>query len=80
MDAFLYNDKDVEELGLNGKLKNHYCIDCGSKNIESLNFISHSASTLQLRYIFEHVLNGIEINDKTVLDIGSRLGAVLYVV
>jgi hypothetical protein len=80
VDAFLYSDNDVEELGLNGQLKNYFCNDCGSKNIESLNFISHSTSTLQLHYIFEHVLNGMEVNDKIVLDIGSRLGSVLYVV
>ncbi|GES91330.1 hypothetical protein GLOIN_2v1599680 [Rhizophagus clarus] len=79
VDAFLYSDKDVEELGLNGQLKNYFCNDCGSKNIESLNFISHSTSMLQLQYIFGHVLNGIEIDDKIVLDIGSRLGCVLYV-
>ena len=42
-------------------------------------FISHSASLFQLRYIFgSNVLGDIE--GKTLVDVGSRLGSVLYTV
>ncbi|XP_024941582.1 uncharacterized protein LOC107268352 isoform X2 [Cephus cinctus] len=76
VDEFLYNDNDIEELLNAGKLQQYYCKNCGSKNIKSLIYISHSLSQDALHYIFNHLLPILK--DKTILDIGSRLGAVLY--
>ena len=39
-------------------------------------FITHSASVEQIKYIFQHLLP--DLRNKTVLDVGSRTGAVLY--
>ena len=51
--------------------------DCGSKNTSELIFVSHSCSKAQLEFIFRALLP--ELNDShTVLDVGSRLGAVIY--
>ena len=41
-------------------------------------FISHSMSREQLKFIFCDLLP--DMNGKTVLDIGSRMGPVLYAV
>jgi predicted O-methyltransferase YrrM len=40
-------------------------------------FISHSASVLQLQFLYQVVLAD-KCKDKVIVDIGSRLGAVLY--
>jgi hypothetical protein len=45
-----------------------------------LNFISHSASVVQLQFLFQVLLKGERSKGKVVLDVGSRLGAVLYAV
>ncbi|XP_011504865.1 PREDICTED: uncharacterized protein LOC105367779 [Ceratosolen solmsi marchali] len=76
VDEFLYDEEDVEELVEEGKLKRNYCKDCGSKNIDSLIFTSHSMSRADLFFIFNNSLPTLE--NKVVLDIGSRLGSVLY--
>lgn len=39
-------------------------------------FVSHSASTQQMKYLFEDLLP--DLHNKTVIDVGSRLGVVLY--
>lgn len=39
-------------------------------------FISHSFSILELKFLFHHVLP--DLTGKVVVDVGSRLGAVLY--
>ena len=43
-------------------------------------FISHSSSLVQLRFVFQAALPSIVTNlaDKLLVDVGSRLGAVLY--
>ena len=44
-------------------------------------FISHSSSLMQLKFIFQAALPMILLNsltNKLMMDIGSRLGAVLY--
>ncbi|KOC62465.1 hypothetical protein WH47_04125 [Habropoda laboriosa] len=68
VDAFLYDNKEVNELIENGQLDNLYCVDCGSNNVKE--------------YIFDmlHIFHGVlpPLQGKTLLDIGSRLGAVLY--
>eukprot|EP00727_Mastigamoeba_balamuthi_P007378 m51a1_g3260 hypothetical protein (367) ;mRNA; f:192009-193109 len=86
VDAFLYpDDDDVDELCDKGLLARAYCEDCGSRRTQPLNFISHSASRDQLDFIFgKRVLLGAaagapeNLRGATVVDVGSRLGAVLY--
>ncbi|KAL3989954.1 hypothetical protein ACH3XW_29725 [Acanthocheilonema viteae] len=81
VDAFLYDDDDVDELVDQGALSREYCAQCGCREIMSLTFISHSLSIDQLRYAFT-VLVPLTENMKgtLIVDIGSRLGAVLYAV
>lgn len=76
VDEFLYDDDDMNELIDDGKLKKYYCANCGSHNMKHLIFISHSMSRDALYFIFNTLLPTIK--GKTLLDIGSRLGAVLY--
>lgn len=82
VDSFLYTDDDLEELYSEHKLSYQYCKDCGSTNIVPLNFLSHSASQNQLNFIFGPnflMRRGDDLAGCTVVDVGSRLGAVLYV-
>lgn len=44
---------------------------------QDLIYISHSMSREQLQYIFKVVLPS-DLEEKQILDVGSRLGAVLY--
>lgn len=76
VDAFLYEEGEVDKLVDEGKLSNSYCIDCQSKNIADITFITHSASKKCLEFIFRNALPNLK--EKTVLDVGSRLGVVLY--
>eukprot|EP01124_Arcella_intermedia_P025522 TRINITY_DN4577_c0_g1_i1.p1 TRINITY_DN4577_c0_g1~~TRINITY_DN4577_c0_g1_i1.p1 ORF type:complete len:328 (-),score=67.11 TRINITY_DN4577_c0_g1_i1:68-979(-) len=76
VDSFLYPDDDaVDELCATGKLSRNYCKNCLSTDIEPINFISHSMSEEQTRWIFNSLP---DLTGKRVLDIGSRLGVVLY--
>ncbi|KAG0012188.1 hypothetical protein BGZ80_000142 [Entomortierella chlamydospora] len=77
VDGFLYTEDDVDGLCDEGKLSRNYCLKCGSKDTKPLNFISHSASVVQLQFLFQVLLKDKSKN-KVVLDVGSRLGAVLY--
>ncbi|KAF9171413.1 hypothetical protein BGX20_007644 [Mortierella sp. AD010] len=77
VDGFLYTEDDVDELCDEGKLSRNYCLKCGSKDTKPLNFISHSASVVQLQFLFQVLLKD-KTKNKVVLDVGSRLGAVLY--
>lgn len=53
-----------------------YCKDCGSKNTAELEVITHSYSHEDLEFIFRSLLP--DLRGKTLLDIGSRFGAVLF--
>ncbi|XP_053608595.1 uncharacterized protein LOC128674200 [Plodia interpunctella] len=77
IDEFLYDDNEVEDLTKQGKLKRFYCLDCNSRNIKELTLLSHSTSRRALQCIFKFLLPK-DIEDKQILDVGSRLGAVLY--
>ncbi|XP_028171339.1 uncharacterized protein LOC135077916 [Ostrinia nubilalis] len=77
VDEFLYDQDEVVDLVKVGKLKKHYCLDCNSRNVQELTLISHSMSRQSLQYIFK-VLLPSDLEDKQILDVGSRLGAVLY--
>lgn len=80
VDSFLYSDEDIDRLCDEGKMSHTYCKECGSHNTAPLTFISHSMSLLQLRFLFESALSSLlsNLNNKCLVDVGSRLGAVLY--
>ncbi|KAJ7383958.1 hypothetical protein OS493_024647 [Desmophyllum pertusum] len=81
IDSFLYNDEDIDKLCDEGKMSRNYCEDCGSHNTAPLTFISHSSSLVQLRFIFQAAVPMIlkcQLTNKLMVDVGSRLGAVLY--
>ncbi|KAG2214437.1 uncharacterized protein EV154DRAFT_475513 [Mucor mucedo] len=77
VDGFLFSEEDVDDLCEEGKMSRNYCLDCKSKNCAPLNFISHSASVLQLQFLYQVALAD-KVKDKVIVDVGSRLGAVLY--
>lgn len=76
IDAFLYDNNEVDDLIQEGKLDILYCGKCGSTNTKTYNIISHSMSVTTMVYVFCNILPPLD--GKTVLDVGSRLGAVLY--
>lgn len=76
MDEFLYSDEDVDDLINSNQLERYYCTNCRSKSIQPLIYLSHSMSQDGLYFIFKMLLPTLK--NKTVLDIGSRLGAILY--
>ncbi|NP_001018381.1 uncharacterized protein LOC553566 [Danio rerio] len=76
VDAFLYDDETVDSLCEEGKMSRTYCLNCGSHRTAPLEFISHSFSIPELQFLFHNVLP--ELTGKLVLDVGSRLGAVLF--
>ncbi|KAF1751931.1 hypothetical protein GCK72_018485 [Caenorhabditis remanei] len=75
VDSFLYDDDDVEELVQRDVLSRTYCPTCNSRDTVSLNYISHSLSRLQVKFMFDQLMPP---TCQHVLDIGSRLGAVVY--
>jgi len=76
VDSFLYDESWEDALIQEGKLSRSYCLDCGSRRIEDLTYITHSCSKERLQFIFSELLPPLQ--GKSLLDIGSRLGAVLY--
>ncbi|XP_065105046.1 uncharacterized protein [Paramisgurnus dabryanus] len=76
VDAFLYDDEMVDSLCEEGKMSRNYCLSCGSHRTAPLEFISHSFSIPELKFLFHNVLP--DLTGKLVMDVGSRLGAVLY--
>ncbi|ELT96705.1 hypothetical protein CAPTEDRAFT_148578 [Capitella teleta] len=76
VDGFLYDDDTVDELCDQGKMSRNYCTQCGCRQVSPLNFISHSMTLKQLKYIMQYVMP--DLRRKTLLDVGSRTGAVLY--
>ncbi|XP_066550832.1 uncharacterized protein LOC136717224 isoform X2 [Amia ocellicauda] len=76
VDAFLYDEEAVDSLCEEGKMSRHYCLNCGSHRTAVLGFISHSFSAVELRFLFQHALP--QLAGRVLVDVGSRLGAVLY--
>ncbi|XP_061172333.1 uncharacterized protein LOC133181764 [Saccostrea echinata] len=76
IDAFCYDDDDIDDLCDEGQMSRNYCTDCGSRNVRPLTLITHSASVKQIKYMFQHLLG--DLRGKTVVDVGSRTGAILY--
>ncbi|KAJ1522575.1 hypothetical protein ONE63_001760 [Megalurothrips usitatus] len=77
VDSFLYDNELLHELTAKGVIESHYCEQCGSTKTKSLTFISHSASRAQISYMYNVLLPPLE-DDKVLLDVGSRLGPILY--
>ncbi|XP_051503131.1 uncharacterized protein zgc:109986 [Myxocyprinus asiaticus] len=76
VDAFLYDEETVDSLCEEGKMSRNYCLSCGSHRTAPLDFISHSFSISELQFLFQNILP--DLTGKLVVDVGSRLGAVLY--
>ncbi|XP_053170848.1 uncharacterized protein LOC128354695 [Scomber japonicus] len=76
VDAFLYDDEQVDQLCEEGAMSRSYCLACGSCSTAALDFISHSFSVSELRFLFQNVLP--DLSGRVLVDVGSRLGAVLY--
>ncbi|XP_077293065.1 uncharacterized protein LOC143916056 [Arctopsyche grandis] len=74
VDEFLYDDDDLEKHFFE-KIK--YCEDCESNNIKDTEIISHSLSRSKLQYLF-NVMLPLDCSNLKILDVGSRIGAVLY--
>ncbi|XP_053394855.1 uncharacterized protein LOC123524416 [Mercenaria mercenaria] len=76
VDAFLYDEDTIDEMVEEGTMSRNYCVNCLSKQVKPLTFITHSASLPQIKFMFQYLLE--DLRNKTVLDVGSRTGAVLY--
>ncbi|XP_054470504.1 uncharacterized protein zgc:109986 isoform X2 [Anoplopoma fimbria] len=76
VDGFLYDEDQVDVLCEEGTMSRSYCLTCGSYRTAPLDFISHSFSISELRFLFENVLP--DLSGRLLVDVGSRLGAVLY--
>uniref|UniRef100_U3IRF0 Uncharacterized protein n=1 Tax=Anas platyrhynchos platyrhynchos TaxID=8840 RepID=U3IRF0_ANAPP len=60
------------------RMNRNYCTECGSYKTASLEFISHSFSLMNLKFLYQRVLP--DLTGKVVVDAGSRLGTELFVV
>jgi len=76
LDAFLYDEAREEMLVQEGVISRAICCDCESRNVVDLTMITHSCSKERLEHIFCSLLPALD--GMTVVDIGSRIGAVLY--
>ncbi|XP_040916700.1 uncharacterized protein zgc:109986 isoform X2 [Toxotes jaculatrix] len=76
VDNFLYDDEQVDSLCEEGTMSRTYCLSCGSCRTAPLDFISHSFSVSELQFLFQNVLP--DLSGRMLVDVGSRLGAVLY--
>ncbi|XP_059481171.1 uncharacterized protein LOC132200024 [Neocloeon triangulifer] len=87
VDGFLYKDADIDVLAEEGELQRDYCLDCGSRNVAPLTFISHSMSREKLDFVFNVMLPPNFVKKivgsenslcPCLLDVGSRHGGTLY--
>ena len=76
LDGFLYDAEAEEQLVEEGLLSRQYCRDCGSRNTADLTLLTHSCSKERLQSMFLTLLPPLP--GKHLVDVGSRLGAVLY--
>ncbi|XP_068608490.1 uncharacterized protein zgc:109986 [Brachionichthys hirsutus] len=76
VDGFLYDEDQVDAMCEEGAMSRSYCLNCGSHRTASLDFISHSFSIPELQFLFQNVLP--DLTGRMLVDVGSRLGAVLY--
>lgn len=76
VDSFLYDEDQLDSQCEEGTMSRSYCLTCGSYRTAPLDFISHSFSISELQFLFENVLP--DLTGRMLVDVGSRLGAVLY--
>lgn len=76
IDAFLYKEEELGNLENENKINLYYCKDCNSQSIGHLSLVTHSATQAQVKFIFQYLLP--DLTGKTLLDVGSRLGPILY--
>lgn len=76
IDAFLYENYELDDLERENKISRYYCKNCHSRNIAPITFISHSASRRRIEFIFNSLIPKNDL--QCILDIGSRLGCMLY--
>ncbi|CAJ0586792.1 unnamed protein product, partial [Mesorhabditis spiculigera] len=78
IDNFLFTDDDVDQMVDEGKVSRYYCKQCGSKDLEALNFISHSLSKEQIEFMFRRLVPLLQNPSPFIVNIGSRMGAVIF--
>lgn len=76
VDSFLFSDSDLDALSEEGEFNRSFCLSCGSTLTSELQLVSHSFSVMELRFLFLNVLP--DLQQKVLVDVGSRTGAVLY--
>lgn len=83
VDSFLYDDDAIDDLVEEGKFSRHYCQKCLSRDVSLLNFISHSASIAQIKYVIQALIPvalehlSLPTSSLRFLDVGSRFGPFL---
>lgn len=77
LDAFLYDELDEERLISQGHIPKSFCSQCGSRDIQEISLITHSLGRPQLEFVFTSLLPELKPTHR-ILDVGSRLGSVLY--
>ena len=61
VDAFLWDDDDVDDLVEEGKLKRFTCSACrSSEHVHEVEFISHSLSIDEMIYLFKGLLPSLQ--------------------
>lgn len=87
VDAFLYDEEDIDQLVEEGRISRDYCRSCGSIDIGLAEFITHSFNRDQLLYLTCFLLPAVaeklkeqakSFSFSRVVDVGSRLGVVLW--
>ncbi|EFC44971.1 predicted protein [Naegleria gruberi] len=83
VDGFLYDNEEMNEMFRGGLIPEFYCEKCCSSNhVKPMNIISHSFSLDELSFIFSHhkllSKKNMRENGIVMMDIGSRLGSILY--
>ncbi|XP_055010359.1 uncharacterized protein zgc:109986 isoform X2 [Boleophthalmus pectinirostris] len=76
VDGFLYDENLLDSMCEEGTFSRNICLECGSTRTRELEFLSHSFSVPELRFLFLSVLP--DLSGRVLVDVGSRLGAVLY--
>ncbi|KAG7471793.1 hypothetical protein JOB18_031664 [Solea senegalensis] len=66
VDAFLYDDDQVDALCEGGAMSRNYCLHCGSQRTAPLDFVSHSFSVSELHFLFQNVLP--DLSGRTLVD------------
>lgn len=79
VDAFLYDEQDVDALCDEGHVSRQYCTKCKSwKHLAATQFVSNSFSSMQLLFIFTQLISACPTPPTSLVDVGSRLGIVLW--